>query len=136
MLTDAELAAKPGGNPGDKWNDTDISDLRGNYPPNTFNSFPGWLKAKILKSKRGTDFAQYHNNDSPSQRNVSDTSSVQSEVAQLRAIIQASMVNMPMPPPPQSTNIVPPSDSTISTAGTRFGRGTHENENNKRPRRE
>ena len=62
-------------------------------------------------------------NDS-SQRNISDLASVQSELAEMRAVMQASISNYQLLPPP--TNVVPsPSDGSISTAGTRFGRGAH-----------
>ena len=116
MLTVAELAAEPDGNPGDKWNKTDISDLRANYPPKVFDNFPGWPKAKITKAKRGTNFPT-------SQRNVLDIASIQCELSQLRVIMQASIDNSQLSPQPPPTNVFPPSDDNISTTGDRFRRG-------------
>lgn len=131
--SDAELAAKPGGRPGDKWNETDISNLKASYPPNVFNTFPGWLKVKISKAKAGTDFSRHVSSASTT---TSDMASVQSEIAQLRAVMQASAAHAELPPPPQ--NLSPPDgDSTVATqssAGTRFGQGAYGPPQNKRAR--
>ena len=44
----------------------------------------------------------------------------------MRAVMQASISNYQLPPPRPPKNAVPsPSDGSISTAGTRFGRGAH-----------
>lgn len=123
-FTDAELAAKPGGRPGDKWNDVDISNLKASYAPSDFNSFPSWLKVKISKAKAGTDFSRHVNSATTS---TGDLASVQSEIAQLRAVMQASVAPTDLPPPPQNIP-APDGDSTVatqSTAGTRFGQGAY-----------
>lgn len=123
-FTDAELAAKPGGRPGDTYNNVDISNLKASYAPSVFNSFPGWLKVKISKAKAGTDFSRVVSSTSTA---TNDMASVQSEIAQLRAVMQASVAPNDLPPPPQ--NIQPPdSSSTIASqasAGTRFGQGAY-----------
>lgn len=133
FLSDAELANMPGGNPGDTWQGTDISDLTKTYPKNIFKSFPGWLKAKISKAKKGITFTRQTASVD------TDLASVRTEVAALRAVMQASVANAQtatvLTPPPQ--NLVPPSDaSTISTrdtqgAGTRFGSGAYGDSNKK-----
>ena len=130
MMTDEDLAAKPGGKPGDTWNNIDISDLKKSYPPNVFNNFPAWLKVKISKAKSGTDFNRFINSTSTS--NNDDISTVRSEIAQLRAIMQASTAyneNQNIPSAVSNEN----DNSTINTnasAGIRFGRNAYGGNNN------
>jgi hypothetical protein len=85
-----------GGNPGDKWNGHDISDLTIYFPKNVFTSFPVGLKTKIHHAKNSGS------SGGPGKRNInvvqmddmrSQVSTLQEELVQVRAVMQASRDN-------------------------------------------
>lgn len=135
ILTDADLASKHGGRSGDKWYGEDISNLRASFAPSVFNKFQGWLIAKISKPKKGTDFSRLGTSEN---YNV-DTASVHTELAQIRAVMQASVDNHQLPPIPLATATSVPSDNSIvatqNSTGVHFGSGSHRSDTpNKRPK--
>jgi hypothetical protein len=105
-----DFPAALGGNPGDVWNGTDISDLTKYFPKPVFNSFPSSLKTKIHHAKNGTG-------DAPGGKRAihaveiddmkSQVSSMADELAQVRAVMQASRDNQ---------------DADAASAASAFGR--------------
>jgi hypothetical protein len=92
-----DFPAALGGNPGDVWNGTDISDLTKYFPKPVFNSFPPGLKTKIHHAKNGGG------TPAGGKRNIhaveiddmkSQVSSMADELAQVRAVMQASRDNL------------------------------------------
>mmetsp|Transcript_21086 Transcript_21086/g.31838 ORF Transcript_21086/g.31838 Transcript_21086/m.31838 type:complete len:153 (-) Transcript_21086:2689-3147(-) len=125
-LTDAELAAKPGGKQGDKWNGVDISNLKASFVTPVFNKFPPWLRVKISKAKNGTDFSRYASSTTSQQS--TDNSDLKTELAQLRAIMQAQAAIVASPTGSQVTaqtfnQIDDTFIATQQSAGTRFCAG-------------
>lgn len=104
-----------GGNPGDTWNGTDISDLTIHYPARQFNSFPYALKKKIWDAK-GTYNGGKRNISQAQCDDATETSGLTgAEIAVLRAVAQASVEN------DDDGNATVPTSSAASS----FGRSGH-----------
>ena len=110
-----------GGNPGDTWNGHDISDLTKYFARETFNSFPSGLKTKIHHAKNSREGGGKRNINVVEMDDMrSQVSTLQEELVQVRAVMQASRDN-------------DSSSGEMQSAASAFGRpGQPPNKKNKR----
>ena len=106
-----------GGRPGDTWNGVDISNLSKHFPGHQFAKFPWKLKQKIYAAKNNVNKKRSINEISTDDNSSTASTLTEAEVAQFRAVMQASRDNVQ----PQNSQANP--QATLDAASA-FGRNS------------